>query len=83
MIKDKRKVVTVRALLAKSNVSEVLDQIDKCEVRDLAVVYRDSKGVIRSRWVGDNLALTTMAVIMAHDIEDSITCPESEEDNGS
>jgi hypothetical protein len=76
--------LTVNKLLAKSSINDILDEIYKTPVKELAVVFRTENGTICSRWVGDELALTTMAVILAHDIEKEIGVEvESEEDNDS
>ena len=74
--------LTVNKLLAKSSINDILEEIYESTAKDLAVVYRTENGEIHSRWVGDELALTTMAVILAHDIEKEIGVEvESEEDN--
>ena len=76
MIKNQRKKVTVSQLLAQSSVNDILDEISKAQIKDCAIVFRRDDGKIITRWTGDNLALTTMAVILAHDIENDIGVAE-------
>ena len=76
MIKNQRKKVTVSQLLSQSSVNDILDEMSKAQIKDCAVVFRRDDGEIISRWIGDNLALTTMAVILAHDIENDIGVAE-------
>ena len=73
--------LTVNKLLAKSSINDILEEIYKSSAKEVAVIYRTENGEIHSRWVGDSLALTTMAVILAHDIEKEIGVDvESEEE---
>ena len=83
-MKTAKTKLTVNKLLAKSSINDILDEIYKSSTKEMAVIYRTENGEIHSRWIGDCLALTSMAVILAHDIEKEIGLDvESEEDNAS
>ena len=70
---------TINDVLKKSNINEVLDEIDKTKIRDIAIVYRDDTGAICSRWVGDSLALIAMIDFLKEDMRSEV-CPCESDD---
>ena len=68
------KKTTVAELLNKSEVNEILDEINKANIQDLAVVYRTKQGKVERLWIGDSLALLTLSAILVKDINMEIEC---------
>ena len=67
-----KRAKTVNQLINKSNVSELLEEIDNDEVKDIGIVYRNTKGEICCRWVGDTLALLGMIGFLKVDMTGSL-----------
>jgi hypothetical protein len=70
---------TVNDILAKDTVNNLLDELAKVEIKDMAVVYRDTEDRLLTRWIGDTLALETMARTLTEDIHDSSIIIEEDE----
>lgn len=61
---------TVNGILIKDSINELIDNLDKADISDLAIVYRDKEGKIQTTWIGDTIALQTMASLLVGDIEE-------------
>ena len=70
---------TVNDILEKDAINNLLDELSSVEIKDIAVVYRDTENKLLTRWIGDTLALETMSRILTEDVHDSSIIIEEDE----
>jgi dTDP-glucose pyrophosphorylase len=69
----------ISEVLRKDNINGLLQELDKAEIHDIAIIFRSNDGQISSRWLGDKCALITLADILKTDLEDDFCQSESDD----
>jgi N-acetyl-gamma-glutamylphosphate reductase len=59
----------------KTGVEEIIEELQNEKITDIGVTFRTRNGEVCNRWVGDSLAVKTMAETLVFDILGDI-CPE-------
>lgn len=70
---------TVDKLLREDNIKELVEDILKGDVKDIALTYRTDDDTIISRWFGDSYALCHMVGKLYENIDSDIEMVDLEE----